>query len=79
MTPFLLLLLMVPVLGALAVVFGRNARSGLRTGAVYLKGTQYIRADEPAHFWLAVGVSALLAFGSTAGIAIVLWALITLG
>lgn len=72
------LLLFIPVLAVLAFIFGRNGQRGLRTGAVYAKGTRYLRKEEPILFWLAVAFSFAFAAASVIGMGIAVWAIATL-
>ena len=79
MNPLTQLLLLAPALGALAFVFGRNAYKGVRTGAVWTRGTRYVRDEEPFLFWIAVGFSTTFAALMVVGTAISIWAFVTLG
>jgi hypothetical protein len=70
--------LLLPVLGALAFVFGRNARKGVTTGVVWVNSTQLFRDKEPVLFWFGVGFSIALAAAMVAGIGIGLYTLVDL-
>jgi hypothetical protein len=77
MSPVILLLLFIPMLGVLAFIFGRNVRGGLRTGDIWAKNVRIYRADQPIGFHITVAVYAIATLACLGGIGIISFVLAT--
>jgi hypothetical protein len=77
--PTLILALSVPGFALLAFLFGRNAWKGVQSGEVYARSYLYKRNESPVFFWMALGLSAIIAIMCLAGTAIAAWAHVEFG
>lgn len=73
------MIVLVPVALLLAVLFGRNALVGLRTGVIYARSQRIERSAQPINFWIAFVFSAAFATVSVGMIGVIGWAIIAFG
>lgn len=79
MKPMILMIALVPVGLLLAILFGRNALIGLRTGVIYAQSHRIERRFQPINFWVAFVSSIVFATGSLVMIGVIGWAIVTFG
>jgi hypothetical protein len=79
MKPMALMIILVPVGLVLAILFGRNALIGLRTGVIYAQSHRVERSTQPINFWFAFVSSVVFATLSGASIGVIGWAIVAFG